>query len=51
MGKDGVFHQIQLTRKSLTKLYPDKKNKIDVVFNSDSFKSDEERVVSVLNQF
>jgi hypothetical protein len=51
MGKDSVLHQIQLTRKALTKLYPDKKNKIDMVFNSDSFKNDEDRVLSVLNQF
>jgi hypothetical protein len=51
IGKDSVFHQIQLNRKSLTKLYPDKKNIIDMVFNSDSIKGDEERVLSVLNQF
>ncbi len=51
MGKDNVFHQVQLTRKSLAKLYPEKKELIESAFNEKSNLSDEDLVISLIEKF
>jgi hypothetical protein len=48
---DSTFHQLQLNKKSLMKLFPDKKNIIDSVVKGKSYSNDEEMVQAVLNKF
>jgi hypothetical protein len=45
---DNSFHQVQLNRKSLVKLFPDKKDLIENTIKSKTYASDEEMVLSVL---
>jgi len=45
---DSTFHQVQLNRKSLVKLFPDKKELIDNAIGSKSYTNDEEMVIAVL---
>lgn len=47
-GPDNTFHQVQLNRKSLVKLFPDKKELIDKVIRSKTYSNDEEMVIAVL---
>jgi hypothetical protein len=47
----GTLQQIQLNKKSLLKLFPDKKEIINNVIKSKSYTNDEEMVLSVLGQF
>jgi len=51
MGPDNVFHHVTLNKKSLIKLYPDKKNIIDSAFREKSTLSDENLVISILDKF
>jgi hypothetical protein len=45
---DNTFHQVQLNRKSLVKLFPDKKELIDKTIGSKTYENDEEMVIAVL---
>jgi hypothetical protein len=45
---DNTFHQVQLNRKSLVKLFPDKKEIIDKAIGSKTYENDEEMVIAVL---
>lgn len=47
-GPDNTFNQIQLNRKSLVKLFPDKKEIIDKTISSKTYVNDEEMVIAVL---
>ena len=47
-GPDNTFHQIQLNRKSLVKLFPEKKEIIDKAIGSKTYENDEEMVIAVL---
>lgn len=51
MGSDSVFHHVQLTRKSLQKLFPDKKELIDSNFNEKSSSDPEADVINLLGKF
>jgi hypothetical protein len=46
---DSTYHQVQLNRKSLVKLFPDKKKIIDNAIESKSYMNDEEMVIAVLD--
>ena len=50
LGTDNVFHQVQLNKKSLVKLFPDKKDLVGSVIDSGRFNNDEEMVISVLEK-
>jgi hypothetical protein len=45
---DNTFHQVQLNRKALVKLFPDKKEIIDKALGSKTFNNDEEKIITVL---
>jgi len=51
MGKDNIFHQVQLTRKSLEKLYPEKKDLIEKAFSEKTNLNNEDLVVSIIEKF
>lgn len=51
MGKDNIFHQVQLNRKSLEKLYPEKKSLIDSAFRERASLNDEDIVISIIERF
>jgi hypothetical protein len=48
---DYVFHQIQLNKKSLAKLYPEKKALIEQSENEEAFPSKEDMIISILSKF
>jgi hypothetical protein len=50
MNADSTFHQIQLTRKSLIKMFPDKKELINNTFEAKSYDNDEDLVINFLNK-
>ena len=45
---DNTFHQVQLNRKSLVKLFPENKELIDKAIASKTYENDEEMVIAVL---
>jgi hypothetical protein len=47
-GSDSTFHQVQLNRKSLIKLFPEKKEIIEKAIGSKTYGSDEEMVLVIL---
>ena len=47
-SSDNTFHQVQLNRKSLVKLFPGKKELIDKTIGSKTYENDEEMVIAVL---
>lgn len=47
---DSTFHQIQLTRKSLIKMFPDKKELINNAFEAKSYDNNEDMVINFLNK-
>ena len=49
-GTDSIFHQLQLNRKSLLKLFPDRKEMINNIVNSKTYNNDEEMVISILEK-
>ena len=49
-GADNVFHQIQLNKKSLVKIFPDRKEMINDAFRENSDKEDEEKVIELLQR-
>jgi hypothetical protein len=51
IGPDSIFSQIQLTRKSILKLYPDKKRILDQTADEESLPNKEEMVMSFLDKF
>ena len=50
MGSDSIFHQIKLTKRSLMKFFPDKKETIGRTIDEKSYANDEEMVMDILNQ-
>jgi hypothetical protein len=50
-GTDRIFHQLQLNKKSLVKLFPEKKELINSIIESGEYKNNEEMVLSVLEKF
>jgi hypothetical protein len=50
-GSDGIFHQVQLNKKSLIKLMPEKKDIIEQAFSKASADDRESLVVSIVEQF
>lgn len=48
---DSIFHQIKLTRNSLTKLFPEKKRIINNRLETESDENNEEMVLKVLEKF
>lgn len=51
MNPDSSFNQIQLTKKSLIKLFPARKETINNIFESQSSDNKEELVIALLNKF
>jgi len=51
MNSEGVFCQIQLNRKSLAKMFPDKKELIDQAFREESNPDKEAVILSILDKF
>jgi hypothetical protein len=51
MSSDSTFHQVQLTRKSLIKLFPGKKELIINTIEARSYADNEEMVLSLLEKF
>jgi hypothetical protein len=51
IGSDMVFHQIQLNKKSLSKLYPDKKNLIEQSVEEETLTNKEDMIISILSKF
>lgn len=50
-GTDGIFHRVQLNKKSLTKMFPDKKELIEKGLEGKSEGDTEMAVISILEQF
>ncbi len=50
-GTDNAFHQIQLNRKSLVKIFPDKKELINKILGKKSSDNTEELVISLIEKF
>jgi hypothetical protein len=48
---DSIFHQLQLNRKSLVKLFPDKKELINSTFKQEDSSDNEEVVIAILDKF
>jgi hypothetical protein len=51
MGSDSIFRSLQLNKKSLIKLFPEKKKQIEAVAGNSSFSDNEEMVITILNKF
>jgi hypothetical protein len=51
MNTDSTFNQVQLTKKSLVKLFPAKKDLIESIARSENFVNKEEMVISILDKF
>jgi hypothetical protein len=50
-GSDNIFHQIQLSRKSLIRLFPDKKDLINQTLQKKGSDNNEELVISLVEKF
>jgi hypothetical protein len=50
-GPDSTFHQLQLNKKSLVRIFPEKKELISKIIDSGTFKNDEDMVIAVLEKF
>jgi len=50
MSSDSIFHQIQLTKKSLARMYADKKELINNVIGARSYENNEDMVLDILNK-
>ena len=48
---ENIFHQVQLNKKSLSKMFPDKKELINRDFEEKSDDDNEEKVISILKKF
>ena len=51
MGSDSIFHQLQLSKKSLLKLFPNRKSLIEEGFGNANKGTDEEIIISILEKF
>lgn len=49
-GTDSTFHQLQINRKSLLKLFPDKKELINKIIESKAYDNDEDMVIAILEK-
>jgi hypothetical protein len=49
-GSDSTFHQIQLSKKSILKFFPDKKDIINKTAGSKTFENDEAMVIDILHK-
>ena len=49
MNTDSTFHQIQLNKKSMVKLFPDKKDLINNTLESKTYENYEDMVIDFLN--
>jgi hypothetical protein len=50
MNSDSIFHQIQLTKKSLARMYADKKELINNISEARSYENNEDMVLEILNK-
>jgi hypothetical protein len=50
-GADSIFHQLLINKKSLVKLFPDKKELIEKIIESKAYDNNEEMVIAVLDKF
>lgn len=50
MNPDSTFHQIQLNKKSMVKLFPDKKDLINKTVESKTYENNEDMVIDFLNK-
>ena len=50
LSSDSSFHRIQLTKKSLVKIFPDKKELITRTIEAKSYDNDEEMVIDILDK-
>ena len=50
MSPDSVFQQIQLNKKSLIKMFPDKKNLINSIIGAKTYENNEDMVINFLNK-
>ena len=50
MNPDSTFHQIQLNKKSIVKLFPNKKELINNAIESKTYTNDEDMVIDFLNK-
>lgn len=51
MGTDGIFHQVKLNKRSVSKLFPDKKKIIDQAFATGADSDKEDIIISLLDKF
>jgi hypothetical protein len=51
MNADSIFCQIQLNKKSVSKIYPDKKELIDQVAREEANTDKEAMILSILGKF
>jgi hypothetical protein len=51
MRSDSIFNQIQLSVKSLIKMFPEKKDIINKTIESKTYENDEEMVIAILEKF
>lgn len=51
LGPDSVFHQVKLTKKSVSKVFPDKKKLIEQAFAEGYGTEKEELIISLLDKF
>lgn len=50
MSPDSTFHQIQLNKKSLIKMFPDKKDLINSIIGTKTYENNEDMVLDFLNE-
>ena len=51
LGKDSIFHQVQLNKRSLERLFPDKKVIIEKTFAANQSDNDETLILKALKEF
>jgi hypothetical protein len=51
LSPDSIFRQIQLNKKSLIKVFPDKKDLINSTIRTKTYENDEDMVIDFLNNF
>jgi hypothetical protein len=51
MGSDGIFYQVQLNKKSVSKIYPDKKDLIGQLAREETNPDKEAMILSILEKF
>jgi hypothetical protein len=51
MSSDSIFYRVQLTKKSLSKMFPDRKKIIYSSIEAKSHENDEDMVIEILDKF